>query len=229
MSQPTLASLLIKKKKKSPSKYKKTKNRVFTWWGFIFLHIASWILWLILTISNVNTQWNNLIFTAPIIFFNILMIILTRRNFNNNINLENALTALDSKSATANQITMIGKKNFKNVEESLMLRNGSVRAFLILCLISLMIAYIYESQPLPIPLLVAFSIILVYYEIKPEDVLPKNFIVSVPENYGTIKRMPVVSTIIHPLSPPNAETARGHVPPPSIDVNRSYVNSSVKL
>ena len=67
---------------------------------------------------------------------------------------------------------------------------------IILIIIPYFLANSGTSISIPIPFLVALSIILVYYEIKPEDVLPKEFIVKIPEKYGTISRMPVLSTII---------------------------------
>ena len=128
----------------------------------------------------------------------------TRKYFSNTLNWSNLGFFIGIQLAPLLMIYIINrnlrKGKLDNAGQSLLIRKGSVRAFLMLSIILIIIPYVLANSgtsiPIPVPFLVALSIILVYYEIKPEDVLPKEFIVKIPEKYGTISRMPVLSTLI---------------------------------
>lgn len=157
----------------SKTKIQTYKGRENIWWAFLIILLSELLIFWILMFLNASVvNWINFWFFIWIQLAPILMIIIMKRNLNN--------------------------KN--KTGESLLIRKGSVRAFLMLTIILVIISYALANTgstiPIPIPFLVAFSIILIYYEIKPEDVLPKGFIVEIPEKYGTISRMPVVSTVI---------------------------------
>ncbi|MFW9972391.1 MAG: hypothetical protein ACFFDF_19560 [Candidatus Odinarchaeota archaeon] len=87
-------------------------------------------------------------------------------------------------------------KKEEYIEQSLALCSGSVRGYLIICLLIVSAFYLIFQQALPLHFLIAFNIILLYYEIKPEEVLPKQFVVEIPENYATLDRMPKVSKFV---------------------------------
>ncbi|MFX1569925.1 MAG: hypothetical protein ACFFCV_16345, partial [Promethearchaeota archaeon] len=87
-------------------------------------------------------------------------------------------------------------KKLKEPKHTLTLPSGSVRGFLILCMILMVISYVFFNMDVPLHFLIALNIILLYYEIKPEEVLPKQFVAEIPEKYGTIDRIPRVSTTI---------------------------------
>jgi hypothetical protein len=87
-------------------------------------------------------------------------------------------------------------ETFSRNYETLALPSGTVRGFMILILIVVVIVYLYENWQIPIHFLVAFNIVLLFYEIKPKEVLPKRFIVEIPETYGAIERIPVVNDTI---------------------------------
>lgn len=84
----------------------------------------------------------------------------------------------------------------KRMIHTLALPSGVVRGFLIIILILVAISYVIFNMDIPLHFLIALNIILLYYEIKPEEVLPKKFVVEIPEKYGTIDRIPRVSKTI---------------------------------
>jgi len=200
--------------------YETVEDRIKTWYAFISLQGITWIAWGIIVSFHPDVQWCNFAACIPIIASIIVMIFLMKKNLNKNIavkevfednkslkNIKNSIKTQEDQIliAKSKKLIKVQEKKlkkledqitFQNEEESLMLRKGSIRAFLILCFILTIFIYMLDGNTIPIPFLVALSIILVYYEIKPEDVLPKEFIIKIPDKYGTISRMPVVSTII---------------------------------
>ena len=61
-----------------------------------------------------------------------------------------------------------------------------------LCLMAVILVFVIQNSYPPVHFIVAFNIVLLYYEIKPEEALPKEFRAKIPEGYGTLSRMPVV-------------------------------------
>ena len=160
------------------------KKRRQVWWLFLILYILEsigFVIYIGLMNSSIYASWislANIWWYIPIQLIPILMLFIMRSNLSIKKSYDNT----------------------NNIEESLLVRGGSVRAFLIVSIICIIIPYAIsrsgEPIPIPVPFLVAFSIILIYYEIKPEDILPKSFLVQIPDNYGTISRMPIISSVI---------------------------------
>lgn len=88
------------------------------------------------------------------------------------------------------------QEDFDNIEQPLALRSGTVRGFLIISTVIMVISYLIFEMNIPLHFLIAFNIILLYYEIKPAEILPKQFVIDIPEKYATLDRMPKVSKFI---------------------------------
>ncbi len=81
-------------------------------------------------------------------------------------------------------------------KETLILPGGIVRGILMISVTFVSLYYIFTLLTIPLHFIIILNIILVYYGIKPKDVLPKQFVVDIPEMYGTISRMPIIPDLI---------------------------------
>lgn len=97
------------------------------------------------------------------------------------------------------QIAEIKKSSLVNESSSFMLRAGTIRGFLMVVISIVTIFYVLSVSIVPLNFIIALNIILLYYEIKPEEVLPTKFVSKIPEKYGTIDRMPRVSNAIEDI------------------------------
>ncbi|GAI70443.1 unnamed protein product, partial [marine sediment metagenome] len=78
----------------------------------------------------------------------------------------------------------------KNYRQSFSISPGTVRFFLIIWVIAILGFYVFIkglTEP-PIHFIIAFNIILAYYGITSKDILPTPLQVSIPTDYGTLKR-----------------------------------------
>lgn len=83
-----------------------------------------------------------------------------------------------------------------NADQALFLPGGTVRGFLMLIVATILLSLLVFRQTIPMHFLIAFIVILGYYGIKTENILPSKYLVRVPEDYGKISRMPMLSDAI---------------------------------
>ncbi len=89
---------------------------------------------------------------------------------------------------------------------TLYLPEGTIRGFSAIVLSTAVLFYIFNSwagNPVPnIPphLFLIFLVVLSYYGLKPNDILPKKYVIPIPEDFGKVSRIPPLDSGLKQLS-----------------------------